>query len=766
MPSRFLATCPKQMEDLLAEELHGLGIADTQVTLAGVHFQADLAAAYRACLWSRLASRILLPLGEFEAADAEALYQAVQTIPWQEHLGPDQTLAVDFSGLSATITNTMFGAQKVKDAIVDQFRAATGRRPSVDPKDPQVRISVRIQSTQLAVALDLAGDSLHRRGYRLAGGEAPLKENLAAAVLVRAGWAELARTGAPLVDPMCGSGTLLIEAAMMAADIAPGLLRPRFGFERWRGHRPAAWRHLKEEAQQRRQAGLDKTLPGFYGWDSDARVLQLARENLQRAGLETRVHLGVRELAQLAPPVRERGRAGLLVTNPPYGERLRDLGSLGFLYRHLGQRLRDQYAGWQAAVLTGNPELGKTMGLRARKYYSLFNGAIPCRLLLFQVDPAWFVDAPYLPEADRPKAAPGTGNARGGGILPAAPGPEPDAAPGPAPGPGQAAGEAMFANRIARNRRTIGRWARRHGLSCYRLYDADMKEYALAIDVYEDWVRVQEYAPPATVDPEKARRRLEEALRVLPEALEVPAARVIFKRRERQRGASQYQRLDRQAQFIEVTENDSRFLVNLTDYIDTGLFLDHRPLRRMIRERSRNARFLNLFCYTATATVNAAAGGAARTMSVDLSPNYLQWARRNLSLNGLSEKRHELLEADCLSWLEQERGLYDLILLDPPTFSNSKKLEDSLDIQRDHVRLLQLASQRLAPGGLLYFSTNFRRFRLDEPALPGLELREITRSTIDKDFQGNPRIHRCWEVRPRSSQNSADPIRPARPART
>jgi 23S rRNA (guanine2445-N2)-methyltransferase / 23S rRNA (guanine2069-N7)-methyltransferase len=749
MPTRFLATCSKQLEPLLAEELQGLGVAAPRITLAGVHFQADLVTAYRACLWSRLASRILLPLGEFEAADADALYQAVQTIPWQEHLGPDQTLAVDFSGASATITNTMFGAQKVKDAIVDQFRAATGRRPSVDPKDPQVRISARLHATRLSVALDLAGGSLHRRGYRLAGGEAPLKENLAAAVLVRAGWAEQVRAGAPLVDPMCGSGTLLAEAALMAADIAPGLFRPRFGFERWRGHHPAAWRQLREEAQQRRRAGLERPRPGFYGWDSDARVLQLARENLQRAGLETRVHLGVRELAQLAPPARERGRTGLLVTNPPYGERLSDLGSLGFLYRHLGQRLREQFAGWQAAVLTGNPELGRTMGLRAKKRYALFNGSIACRLLLFEVSPEWFVDAPYVPATDHPESQPGRATARGTGkdSKPPEPAPDGESAAAPADAPAGGPGAAMFANRIRRNRRTIGRWARRQGISCFRLYDADMKEYALAVDVYGDWVQVQEYAAPATVDPEKARRRLDEALRVLPAALEVPAARVIFKRRERQRGAAQYQRLGRQAQLVEVTEHGSRLLVNLTDYIDTGLFLDHRPLRRLIRERARNARFLNLFCYTATATVNAAAGGAARTTSVDLSPNYLHWARRNLALNGFSDRRHALVEADCLAWLEQEREHYDLILLDPPTFSNSKKLGGTLDIQRDHVRLLRLAARRLAPGGLLYFSTNFRRFRLDEAALPELECREITRATIDKDFQGNPRIHRCWEVR-------------------
>jgi 23S rRNA (guanine2445-N2)-methyltransferase / 23S rRNA (guanine2069-N7)-methyltransferase len=318
------------------------------------------------------------------------------------------------------------------------------------------------------------------------------------------------------------------------------------------------------------------------------------------------------------------------------------------------------------------------------------------------------------------------------------------------PSPGLSDRAAMFANRIRKNLRHLGRWARRSGVTCYRLYDADLPEYAVAIDLYEGWIHVQEYAPPPQVDPARAAARLADVLATLPFLLDIPPNRIVLKVRERQRGTRQYERLARTDRFQVVTEAGLRFAVNLTDSLDTGLFLDHRPTRAMLKQMAAGTDFLNLFAYTGAASVYAAAGGARATTSVDLSSRYLAWARRNMALNGFLEgPRHRFERADCLAWLQTApRGAYSLIFLDPPTFSNSKRMRArTLDIQRDHVRLIRACLPLLAPDGTLVFSTNHRQFRLDAAALAGLDIQDISAPTIPLDFARNPRIHRCFRIR-------------------
>jgi len=708
--SRFFAPCAKGLEGLLVEELRALGAADVRETRAGVAFAGPLATAYRACLWSRLASRILLPITGFDAPSPEALYEGVLTVDWNEHLRPEGTLAVDLNVSDSAITHSRYAALKVKDAMVDQFRARFGVRPSVDTARPDLRVNVYLHRDVATVSVDLAGEALHRRGHRAEGVAAPLKENLAAAILLRARWPELAARGDALVDPMCGSGTLPIEAALLAADIAPGLARDYFGFLGWRGHDPDVWRALLDEARERRAAGLER-LPPIRGYDHDAAAVKAARINVTRAGLTGRIEIERRSLADCRA---ETVSTGLVVANPPYGERLGDLRELPALYAELGDALKRCYGGWAAAVFTGNPDLGKHMGLRAHRMHTLWNGAIECRLLHFDIRDERFVRG-------RETAAEA------------------------------GAGADMFANRLRKDLRHFGRWARRQDIGCYRVYDADLHEYNLAIDVYESdrrYVHVQEYAPPLTLDPRKAERRLKEALAVIPEVLAIEPAQMFFKVRERQRRGSQYEKQAESGEFHEVREGPCRFLVNFTDYLDTGLFLDHRATREMLRGLAAGKRFLNLFGYTGTATVHAAIGGAAATTTVDMSRTYLDWARRNFDLNGLARGPHELVQADVLGWLETNRDRrYDLVFLDPPTFSRSKRMEGTLDVQRDHVPLLRDTARLLAPGGLLVFSTNLRRFKLDRDALSGLEIEDITRRTIPKDFERNPRIHHCFLLR-------------------
>ena len=725
-------TCPKGLEGLLAEEASGLGLEEVREQTSAIRGGADLHTAYRLCLWSRLANRVLLVLARFPMKDAEDLYHGVLSVDWHDHLLPSGSLAVEFSGQGSGIDNTHFGALKVKDAIVDKLRAANGDRPSVDKLNPDLRVHLRLDRGEAVLSLDLSGHSLHQRGYRLQQGAAPLKENLAAAVLIRAGWPRIAAAGGALTDPMCGVGTFLVEAAMIAADIAPNLKRERWGFSAWLGHVPALWQRLHAEAEERAAAGLAKPPLWIRGYEADPRLIQPGRNNVERAGLSNWIKIYQGELATFEPRP-DQNQTGLVICNPPYGERLGDEASLLYLYQNLGERLRQACMNWEAAVFTGAPDLGKRMGIRSHKQYAFWNGALPCKLLLIKVLPEQFVTGERRPpeqrQVEREQIASG----------------EERAEPVVQEQARLSEGGQMFANRLQKNLKQLGKWARREGVDCYRLYDADMPEYAVAIDLYGDWVHVQEYAAPRSIDPEKAQSRLFDALAAIPQALGIDKSKVVVKRRERQSGTKQYGRQAAQGQFMEVNEGGVKLLVNLTDYLDTGLFLDHRPLRLRIQREAAGKRFLNLFCYTATATVHAAKGGARSTTSVDLSKTYLDWARRNLSLNGYSDK-NRLEQGDVMAWLEADRGEYDLIFIDPPTFSNSKRMEGVFDIQRDHVQLLDLAMTRLAPGGVLYFSNNFRKFILDEGLAARYVVEEISDKTLDPDFARNPKIHRAWRL--------------------
>ena len=725
MSQQFFAICPKGFEELIIEELTALGAEQCKATVGGVHFGGGMEVAYRACLWSRLANKILLPLVSDQVRNVEDMYRLCRAVEWDQHLDAQRTFAVDFTGQAPFVRNTHFGALKVKDAVVDFFKDAHGERPSVAKQRPDVQLNAHLNKGQFTLYLDLSGESLHRRGYRLDGGLAPLKENLAAAILIRAGWPAIAKQGGALLDPMCGSATLLIEGAMMAADMAPGLERDYFGFDGWLGHVPSMWRRLVEEAEQRRDDGLEAGLPEIRGYDASVKALNAADENIARAGLSRFVRVSRKELQHFAVPTHTEVTPGLVVTNPPYGERLGDEEALVHLYQYLGERMRRGFVGWQLAMITGNPDLGKRMGLRSHKQYQFRNGNIPSKLLLFKIEPEAFV----IDAANRP-----------GAPLEAAPKADVELSDG----------AQMFANRLRKNLRTTGKWAKQQGIQCYRLYDADLPEYAVAIDVYGERVHVSEYAPPKKIDPEVAQQRVDEVIAVIPEVLSVSPEWVYLKQRQRQKGAEQYNKFDSQQQYFEVQEGGVRLLVNLSDYLDTGLFLDHRPVRLNIARRAKGKRFLNLFCYTGTATVHAAMAGAWYTLSVDMSNTYLRWLAKNLAINGLSEAKHRTERANVVEWLQGDVDQqFDLILLDPPTFSNSKRMEAVFDVQRDHVMLVERCMARLAPGGLLIFSNNYRRFQLDEGLQQKYAVADVTPQTIDKDFARHANIHKCWHIQHR-----------------
>ena len=697
---RYFVPAPRGLVEVVAGELRALGAGSVRVVPGGCRVRGPLGFGYRLCLWSRCSTRVLLGLVELVAADADELHAGVRAFPWEDHLDPDGTLAIDFVGEGAGITHTGYGARKVKDAIVDRLRERCGRRPSVDREAPDVRIHVFAQGRGVSVSLDLAGESLHRRGWRIDVGPAPLKENLAAAMLAIGGWPEIVAAGGGFVDPLAGAGTLAIEAAQVAADIAPGLGRARFGFERWRGHDAAAWAELLADARARAEQGRARLLPPIVAADHDPAAVEAARANAARAGVSALVEPVLAELEAVAAP---RTPPGLVATNPPYGERLGDRHEARHTVGALGRLLRERFAGWTAVVLLSE-EGGASPGIPPASTTPVANGPIAAEVLLVRV--------PATREASPAK-------------------------------------ETAFARRLAKNVRALRRWAAREQITCYRAYDADIPEYAVAVNLYEGRAHVQEYEAPATVDPAAAARRRDEVLAAIPAVLSIPPEEVHFKVRRRQRGKAQYGRQADEGRFVVVHEGGHRFEVNLDDYLDTGLFLDHRLTRARLAELAPGGRFLNLYCYTGSATVYAAKAGARSTTSVDLSNTYLDWARRNLALNGIDGSEHRLVRAEVGAWLRRERDEYDLVFLDPPTFSTSKAMQGTLDLQRDQVELIDLAMARLAKDGVLVFSTNARKLTLAPELTERHAVEDIGAATIPRDFARRPDVHRCWIIRRR-----------------
>ena len=709
-PLHFTATCGFGLEPLVSEEIATAGGEEIAVHPGAVTWSGNLETGYRACLWSRFASRILLELARFDAPTTDALYAQASAILWDDHFTWKSTFAVHTTLVNAAITHSQFASLRVKDAIVDQFRKRFGKRPDVDALRPDLRFQLHVQGTGAVLSLDLSGDSLHRRGYRTGSGEAPLKETLAAAVVRLSGWLDRIGEEPVLLDPMCGSGTLLIEAALMLSDSAPGLLRKTFGFMAWNKHDPQLWDRLMQEAVDRESQGVPAVWPQFIGYDADPRAVAAARKNVIAAGLREVIVIKHRQLARLHSPGLPNG---CVLTNPPYGERLSEKEAVKYLYRCLGRTFRDQFAGWTLAFFTANPDLAEMTGMQWQERHRLFNGPLKCQLLVGREN--------TLREQAVHRWTP---------------------APMPAGAPGE-----DFANRLLKNCAVILPWAEKEEVACFRVYDADMPEYNLAIDCYGEWLHVQEYAPPPTVDPARAEQRFALALQVIRTVFGVPRSRLFIKTRKKQKGAQQYQKKDGTGALHEVWEGGCRFLVNFTDYLDTGLFLDHRLTRARLGALAQGKTVLNLFAYTGTATVHAAMGGATATTSVDISAAYLARAQANLALNGFGGPQHQTVEADCVEWLQRAQERYGLIFLDPPTFSNARHRKQVFDVQKDHAALLRLAMQRLAKGGILIFSTNFRKFALDASLTLDCAVQEISDQTIPFDFQRNRRIHRCWEFR-------------------
>lgn len=758
----LFASCLSGLEAPLAEELKRLGIKRVRPLGGGVAFFCDVRHALSACLWSRLASRILVVVGRVNAGDANLLYEGVRRLPWEDVIAPGASMAVTAHGMNEELRNTRFTALKVKDGVCDRLREARGERPDVDAASADVTVDVRIREGRATISLDLSGESLYHRTYLTPddGPDAPLSCALSAGLLALSGWRQRGSRGEACVDPACGDGFLVVEATAAACDLAPGLTRERWGFFGWAQSEPEAWNELIDDADERFERGLTSAVaPGaaegpasappdplyvrFAGASTSSPAIARARTHAKRAGLRQAVSIELADAQNVdglvervcAAAGKVRGGEEMACTVASVllsGERSQSDARAQAEAATFVRAASAAPAGSTFAVAGGDgveARFGSAPIVRA----TLGHDRVATEALVFDEPPMQAVTV-IVPDS-------------AGGAEHVVEVLEPSSE--------------QFAARLRKTAKERRKWAKREGVSCYRVYDADLPDYAVAIDVYPGagdaegnlYLHIAEYAAPSTIDPGKAQRRYDDVLALAPVVLGVRPDHVFSKVRRRDKGGSQYRDSGRRSYVTQVEEDGYRFEVDLAGYLDTGLFLDHRLTRELVGAKAQDKRFLNLFAYTGTASVHAAAGGARTTATVDLSQTYLDWAARNMAANGFEGPEHTFERGDVMAWITEARRTgrrFDLVFVDPPTFSNSKAMgKRTWDVQRDHVELLIGVSRLLSEEGEAVFSCNLRSFKPDEEELAkyGVRIEDITAQTIPHDFERNPRIHKCYLVK-------------------
>ena len=762
----LIAACAFGLEAIVKRELISLGYPDAHVAQPGrIRFVGDWTAVCRANLWLRTADRVLIEVLSFDSPDFDALFDTVKDYDWSHFLPADAKFPVDGKSRRSLLTSVPAVQRTVKKAIVESLLREHATN-TLDESGELYRIEVALLDDVATITLDTTGPSLHKRGYRKLSAEAPIKETLAAAMISLSVW----NPDRVLIDPFCGSGTIPIEAAMIGLNIAPGLYRS-FSASHWPTFAENDWMDAKNEATGaiRRDTQLQ-----ILGGDRDAEVLGLANFHAQRAGVSKQITFRNQSFESLNSD-RE---YGCIVTNPPYGERLEDQQKLIGIYESI-PFVVTRLPTWSLYLITNMPQFEKLIQKRATRRRKLYNGRIECtyyqflgprppngwssNLQEFQSELAGTseLDPPIRTElanetdgvgvdqasnssedvdydSDSAEQENGAGKKR-----------EPVAPVFTGIQPKDREQAELFKSRLAKRARHLRRWPTKRGITCYRLYEKDIPEIPLVVDRYEDNLHITEYERPHDRDLARHAGWLELMKAAASETLGIPGEKIFVKRRMKNRDRNQYKKFDTTGNLIEVREDGLKFLVNLTDYVDTGLFLDHRETRKRVRQESDHKDVLNLFAYTGSFTVYAAAGGARSTTTVDLSRTYLDWAKENMAANGLDGTNHQFVAADSMDFLRRAardlQECFDLVIVDPPTYSNSKRTEDDWDVQKCHAEMLGLIRPTLREGGVIYFSTNFRRFKMDEAALTDYEAREISKQTVPEDFR-NQRIHRCWRL--------------------
>ncbi len=758
---QLIATAAAGLEAVVARELVALGYDDAKTRSTGrVAFTGDEMAVAIANIHLRTGERVLIEVGRFGATDFGQLFDQTFALPWDRWLGPRSTFPVNGRSAKSQLSSVPACQRIVKKAIVEKLCRA--HNTTALPEDgPRGIVEVSLLENVASITLDTTGVGLHKRGYRTLSAAAPLRETLAAALVMLSFW----KPERPLIDPFCGSGTIAIEAALIGRGIAPGADR-EFDAESWPATDASLWSQVRDHAKARITGALPERI---IAKDIDPEVLSLARYHAKKAGVEEDIHFQQADFLNLT----SKRQYGCLITNPPYGKRIGERLAVEGLYAQMPLVLR-KLPTWSHYILTGYEGFEKLLGREADRRRKLYNGPIQCTYYQFHGPrPGHHAPPPQLvhtakPQGDTAKQQGDTAKQQGDTAEQQDHAAEqttddqsqgePNARPSfpstpvirPAFGGLDAKAHEqaeIFANRLTKTARHLRRWPTRRGITCYRLYDRDIPEIPLTVDRYEDHLHMAEVERPHERSLAEHADWLDLMVRTAAKTLGISPRNVFLKRRERQRGSDQYQKTAGDNNRFLVSEGGLRFEVNLSDYIDTGLFLDHRITRGMFAERAAGRDVLNLFCYTGAFTIYAAAAGAAATVSVDQSNTYLNWLCANLAHNRLEDPKHRTIRDDVVTFLDRHDRTpsYDLAIVDPPTFSNSKSNERVWDVQRDHAAMLRRLLELMRPQGQVFFSTNFRRFRLDESALAEVGVREISKQTIPEDFR-NKRIHRCWVI--------------------
>ncbi|KAK3606978.1 hypothetical protein CHS0354_018574 [Potamilus streckersoni] len=731
----FFVTCPRLTENILASELDGLGIPEIIPQKSGVSFRGTLGDAYRVCLMSRIAGRVLLELASFPVSGKEDFYGHINQIDWENHITPDDTIAVDAVTAHTVLHHSHFVEMFTKDAVADRFNRIFGRRPSVSINKPTLRININLRRNAGSVSIDLSGDSLHKRNYRENSIGATLKENLAAAVLSSFDWMPaLQKRRGKFVDFMCGTGTFLLEAAMAYHGVAPSVCRSYFGFLNWKYHDREAYQSVI--SQLGGNSGDAQTSgKQFFGFEKNAALLKNAHQATENLELEDHIHFEVKDYREL-PPAFFLQHSGVIFLNPPYGIRLGDEETSLTEYQEIYRFFQLYCRQWQTVVLcpAAHPFI------RSRRFDGMlpfYNGAIEIYALFhdfsiradkISVPADTKSDMPSAPDKDlteiteTPRTATDHSDTAQATETDNAKHQNPDTAYKEIPELLSSASEQLI-NRVRKNIKALRRYLKQNRVTCYRIYDRDIPEFAFSADIYEQRLLISEYQAPAEIDPQKAEERLQLAVDTLSKELKISPHLVYVKQRRRQKGHTQYSKLSKSDDFFTVSESGLHFRVNLRDYLDTGLFTDHRIVRDYIRQKA-----------AASATVYALNGKAMKTVSVDTSPTYLKWGEENLHINGYSLGRnHSLVKADCFEFLEEEQEKFDLIFMAPPIFSNNRSEEREFSTEDDHVRLIGLAMKRLTPEGELIFSTPLKNFRPDEQIMNNYTVRNLSKTMLPPD---------------------------------
>lgn len=773
MSIELLATSTMGLESVVSRELKELGYEPKNIEVGRTLFTGSERDICRANIHLRAAGRVLIRMGEFPAEDFGELFDRTVELPWERWLPKSACFPVDGRSVRSKLSSVPACQSIVKKAIVNRLQKAWNvtELPEDGPRYP---VEVSLLKDRATLTIDTTGEGLHRRGYRKLVGAAPLRETLAAGMILLSYW----DPERPLLDPFCGSGTIPIEAALIARNIAPGLKRS-FVSEAWSQIPFASWTEVRQAAKDAIRPSISASITGC---DIDPQAVEMAEYHARMAGVSQDITFQCRDFLK----TESSEEYGCSIMNPPYGKWIGDFRELRELYFSIPSVLQ-KLPTWSHYVFTAFPDFENLIGQEATRRRKIYNSRLECTYFQFigprpprkgfvdkenELEYSGSLETEISNEEQSSEGSISFKSVSGGPredsrerfekVSLAAENSvrtQTDEDKGNPPkdvkpirgvfgvlSDSVRNSAADFERRLEKLAHHYRRWPSRRGISCFRIYDRDIPEIPLAIDRYEDCLHIAEYERPHDRNAALQVQWMDLMADIAGKVFETPREKIFVKQRRRQRGIAQYERWDTSHYVIQANEGGLKFFVNLSDYLDTGLFLDHRITRDMVRKEAKGKRFLNLFSYTGSFSVYAADGGAESVTTVDLSNTYLDWAQDNMELNGFRGSRFEYVRSDVFRFLDllYDDEMFDLVVLDPPTFSNSKDLAD-WDVQRDHAEMLNLLLRHVSPGGVIYFSNNNRRFKLDEELIRGARLREISNRTVPEDFR-NRRIHRCWRI--------------------